>query len=138
FLMTQHPGLDLAGVEKIAKESPASALNDFLAASIHSLISRLFAFKAVEDIFCVGEVRPLLEQKLWIFGTSDFDSADLAATRKIAFEKFRGVKKAANPAIRQFATYGAFFDWIETAIDPTLFSALLRIYCSHDLSEIEG
>jgi hypothetical protein len=138
FLMTQHPGMDLESVEKIARESPISSIDEFLAASIHSLISRLFAFKAVEDIFCLGESRPLLEQPLWMFGSTAFDQVDALTTRTVAFQKLRDIKGAANPAIRQFATYGAFFDWIEEVLDPVLFSSLLRIYCSHDLSSLEG
>jgi hypothetical protein len=43
FLMTQHPGMTQPAVETLAKEHPEEVVGEFVAASIHSLIGRLFA-----------------------------------------------------------------------------------------------
>jgi hypothetical protein len=58
FLMMQHPGADLKAAESFAHSNLKQALDEFVASSVHSLIGRLFAFKSIEDGFCVGVDTP--------------------------------------------------------------------------------
>jgi type I restriction-modification system DNA methylase subunit len=138
FLMTQNPGMSSADIELIAKENPVDVVGDFTAACIHSLIGRLFAFKAIEDIFCIRETQPLIEKERWMFATSRYDGKSATEVRTEVFAALRDLKYAAVPAIQRFAVYGFFFDWIEHYIDPILFRALVAMFASNDFDGIEG
>jgi predicted helicase len=50
----------------------------------------------------------------------------------------RGLKSSGPPAIRRFAVYGFFFDWIEEYVDSVLFRSLIEIIASHDFEDIQG
>jgi hypothetical protein len=138
FLMTQHPGMNLDAVQTLAKENPGDVVDEFIAASIHSLIGRLFAFKAIEDIYCIREPEPLIDRQHWIFATTRYDTKSAKELRTEVFEALRGLKTVKPPAIQRFAVYGFFFDWIEHYIDPVVFRSLFEMLASHDFLRIEG
>jgi hypothetical protein len=138
FLMTQHPGMSLASVERLAKEKPGEVLTEFVAASIHSLIGRMFAVKAIEDIFCLREPDPLIPSEDWIFCTTRYNGKDPGQVRSELFSGLRKLKESGPEAIQRFAVYGFFFDWIEQHIDPVLFRGLLEMFASHDCDGLEG
>jgi hypothetical protein len=138
FLMTQHPGMNLEAVEQLAKENPVDVVDEFVAASIHSLIGRLFAFKAIEDIYCLREPEPLINAGHWIFATNRYDGKSAEEIRTEAFQALRALKTCGPSAIQRFAVYGFFFDWIERYIDPVVFRSLLEMLASHDFDKLEG
>ncbi|HET6661423.1 MAG TPA: hypothetical protein VFH16_16035, partial [Rubrobacter sp.] len=49
FVMAQRPGLETTAAERVVRDDVAGSLQEFVAASIHSLMSRLFAAKAIEN-----------------------------------------------------------------------------------------
>jgi hypothetical protein len=138
FLMTQHPGMSLSGVETLAREKPIEVVTEFVAASIHSFIGRMFAFKAIEDIFCIREPVPLIPKDHWIFCTTRYNGKDPEQIRTEVFAGLRRLKESAPAAIQRFAGYGFFFDWIERYVDPVLFRSLLEMFASHDFDAVEG
>ena len=138
FLMTQHPGMTMPGVERLARENPDEVITEFVAASIHSLLGRMFAFKAIEDIFCLKEPEPLIPREDWIFSTTRYNGRDPEQVRTTLFEGLRKLKTSAPAAIQRFAVYGFFFDWIEQFLDPVLLRSLLEMFASHDFEALEG
>jgi hypothetical protein len=138
FLMTQHPGMNQAAVQAMAKEHPEEVVSEFVAASIHSLIGRLFAFKVIEDKFCVPEEDPLIEPDHWIFQTTRYDKKSPDEIRKDFFRALRSFKASGILAIRRFAEYGFFFDWIEAHLDPLLLRGLIEMIASRNFETLEG
>jgi hypothetical protein len=138
FLMTQHPGMSLAGVEQLAREQPGEVITEFVAASIHSLVGRMFAFKVIEDFFCIRESDPLIQKEDWVFCTTRYDGKDRTAVRGELFTALRRLTQSAPVAIQRFATYGFFFDWVEQYADPVVFRSLLEMFASYDFQDLEG
>jgi type I restriction-modification system DNA methylase subunit len=138
FTMAQHPGLDLGRVEQLIRDDLSTTLDEFVASSIHSLISRFFALKAVEDAFCVGESEPLIEKPRWVFNTTDYDQLPVDDLRREVFARMRALRDSSNALVQRFAAYGFFFDWIEDYIDPILFRSLFEIFASHDFQHVQG
>jgi hypothetical protein len=138
FLMTQHPGMNQAAVDTLAKEHPEEVVSDFVAASIHSLIGRLFAFKVIEDKFCVSEEDPLIDSDHWIFRTPRYDRKSPDEVRRDFFRALRNLKDSGILAVRRFAEYGFFFDWIESYVDPLLLRSLIEMIASRDFEMLEG
>ncbi len=138
FLMTQHPGADLQAVEAQAREHLSDSLDEFVAASIHSLIGRLFAYKSIEDKFCVGVKPPLIEEPLWVFHTDSHDGLSDGDLRNSFAKALHNLKAAHNPAIQRLATNGVFYDWILSRIDATLFRNLVELFASHSFADLKG
>lgn len=138
FLMAQHHGLSVAGAQTLAVERFDEALDEFIAASIHSLISRCFALKAIEDAFCIHEEEPLIQPEHWLFAPNAYEGLVASEIRAQAFARIRRLAQAENPVIARFAQFGFFFDWIETYIDPVIFRSLLEIFAVHDFTNVEG
>lgn len=138
FLMTQHPGMTQPAVETLAKEHPEEVVGEFVAASIHSLIGRLFAFKVIEDKFCGPQEDPLIDADHWIFRTTRYDGKSSEEIRKDLFGALRGLKGSEILAIRRFAEYGFFFDWIEDYVDPILLRSLIEMIGSRNFETLEG
>jgi len=138
FLMIQYPGMSLPAVESFAKEHPEEVVSEFVAASIHSLIGRLFALKVIEDKFCVREDEPLIDSDYWIFRSPRYDGRPSEEIRKELFQSLRALKSSGNVAIQRFAEYGFFFDWIENYIDPILFRSLFEMIASCNFERLEG
>jgi hypothetical protein len=138
FIMSQHVDMNTSDAEVKVNEDVPGALDDFVAASIHSLISRLFALKVIEDAYCVGAINSLIEKDLWLFSVPNYDSMDSANIRSEVFKRIRLLTATENPVIRRLVQYGFFFDWIEGFIDSVLFRSLFETLSVHDFSEIEG
>lgn len=138
FLMIQYPGMSLPAVETFAKEHPEDVVSEFVAASIHSLIGRLFALKVIEDKFCVHEHEPLIQSDYWIFHSPRYDGKASEEIRKELFQSLRALKNSENLAIQGFAEYGFFFDWIENHIDLVLFRSLFEMIASCNFEALEG
>lgn len=137
FAMAQRPGLDTTAAERVVRDDVAGSLQEFVAASIHSLMSRLFAAKAIEDAFCVGEEDPLIESELWLFATDAYDELDAEGVRAEVFRRVRGLADSQNEVVRRFARYGFFFNWIEGYVDPVVLRSLLETFSVHDFSRLE-
>ncbi len=137
FAMSQRPGLDTRTAEAVVREDVTGSLQEFVAASIHSLMSRLFAAKAIEDAFCVGEEDPLIEEGLWLFATDAYDTLDAEGVRAEVFRRVRGLAESENAVVRRFARYGFFFDWIEAYVDPVVLRSLVETFSVHDFSRLE-
>ena len=138
FVMSQHVDMNTRAAEVKVKDDVPTAIDEFVAASIHSLISRLFAVKVIEDAYCVGATNPLIESGLWLFATDVYDELDPETIRGEVFSRIRKLTSSDNTLIRRLVQYGFFFDWIETHIDPIIFRALFETLSTHDFSEIEG
>lgn len=137
YTMTQYPGLNVEQAERKVQEDISSALDDFVAASIHSLISRLFAIKVIEDAFCVNEEEPLVEPEFWLFNTEVYDTLSSEALRTEIFRRIRGLTNSLNPLIQSFTRFGFFFDWIEEYIDPVVFRSLIETLSINDFNQLE-
>jgi hypothetical protein len=138
FLMTQHPGSSHDTIQKIATEHAEESLDDFVAASIHSLLGRLFAIKAIEDGYCVNSREPLIEEEYWVFNFRVYDEMTAEEILPEVFERLWGIRKSKNEVIQKFAAYGFFFDWIRDHIDAIVFRSLFEIFIVHDFQNIEG
>jgi hypothetical protein len=138
FHMSQHPGLNTQQAEQLVREDVSKAIDDFVAASIHSLLSRFFAVKVIEDVFCIGVEQPLIEENLWLFSTAIYDNLQPEDIRTEVFQRIRQLSHSNNPVVQRLAGYGFFFDWIETYIDPVVFRALLETFGIHDFTHVEG
>jgi len=138
FLMIQQPGMSLTAVETFAKEHPEEVVSEFVAASIHSLIGRLFALKVIEDKFCVREDEPLIASDYWLFRSPRYDGKSSGDIRKELFRSLRTLRSSGNSAIQRFAEYGFFFDWIEEYIEPVVFRSLFEMIASRDFENLEG
>jgi hypothetical protein len=138
FVMSQHVDMNTSEAEVKVKEDVPAAIDEFVAASIHSLISRLFAVKVIEDAYCVGATNSLVEPDLWLFSVDAYDALEPEKIRSEVFNRIRKLTNSDNPVVRGLVQYGFFFDWIENYIDPILFRSLFETLSTHDFSEIEG
>lgn len=138
FLMIQYPGMSLPAVEAFAKEHPEGVVSEFVAASIHSLIGRLFALKVIEDKFCVHEAEPLVDAAHWIFETRRYDNKGAQEIRREVFVALRALRNSGNLAIQRFTEYGFFFDWIENHVEPVSFRGLFEMIAGCDFEALQG
>ncbi|HWS86804.1 MAG TPA: N-6 DNA methylase [Pyrinomonadaceae bacterium] len=138
FVMSQHVDMNTSEAEVKVREDVPTAIDEFVAASIHSLISRLFAVKVIEDAYCVGATNSLVEPDLWLFAVDAYDALEPEKIRSEVFSRIRRLTTSDNPVVRRLIQYGFFFDWIENYIDPILFRSLFETLSTHDFSEIEG
>jgi N-6 DNA Methylase len=138
FAMSQHPTMDVDQAGLLVRENLRQSLDEFVASSIHSLISRLFAINIIEDVYCVGAESPLIEPDKWLFTTDAYDPLEAEEIRTEVFRRIRALKLTTNPLMRRFAEYGFFFDWIEKYVDPVLFRSLIETFATHDFSRFEG
>ena len=138
FAMSQHPSLDMEQATHLIRDNLRRSLDEFVASSIHSLLSRLFALKVIEDCYCVGIDPPLIEPGMWLFATDAYDPLDPEQIRAEVFRRIRSLRESTNPFVRGFAEYGFFFDWIEIYVDAVLFRSLVETFASHDFASIEG
>lgn len=138
FLMIQQPGMSLPSVEAFAREHPEEVVSEFVGASIHSLIGRLFALKVIEDKFCVREDEPLIARDYWLFRSPRYDGKSSGDIRRELFQSLRTLRSSGNSAIQRFAEYGFFFDWIEGYIEPVVFRSLFEMIASRDFENLEG
>jgi hypothetical protein len=138
YTMAQHPGMALEQAEPYLSENLAAELGDFVAASVHSLVGRLFAYKTIEDCFCLDVTPPLIEAERWMFHTRRYDACEPEALPTEIFRAMAGLAGSANPVVRDLATTGAFYDWIAPRVDPAAFRRLVAAFFVHDLRHLDG
>lgn len=138
FVMSQNPAVTMAAVRKIVEEDSGRWLDDFVAASIHSLVSRLFALSVIEGLYCLGEKNPLIEKNLWVINTSAYDKLSDDRLLVVVTNAIRRLKDSRNNVVKRLAVFGAFFDWIGRYIDPALFRPLFELFVSHDFRSLRA
>lgn len=138
FIMSQNPSVDTTGAAKLVADDRARWVDEFIAASIHSLISRLFALTVIEDIYCVGEDEPLIERDLWVIRAAVYDGLTPDALRDAVTGRMRKLVESTNSLVQRMAVFGAFFNWITDQIDPISFRALFELFVIHNFRDLEG
>lgn len=138
FVMCQRPSMDLEAASDLIKKDQAQWIDEFIAASIHSLISRLFALKVIEDGFCIGNKRPLIEKPLWVLNTSEYNELSPDDLLKEVSTRMRALTKSKNTIIKRMAVFGSFFDWIVKQIDPIVFRTLFELFVVTNFQSING
>ena len=138
YTMSAHGGMSPTDAQAFLEQNLATEIEAFLSASIHSLIGRLFAVKTIEDAFCVGVTPPLLPTANWVFHSNQFDATPLERLPGEFFEALAGLGNTTNPAVRDLAATGRFFDWLAPEVDPTAFRRLLDLFYSHTFGKLDG
>ncbi len=138
YTMSAHGGMSLQDAERHLSQHLFGEISEFLSASIHSLIGRLFSVKTIEDCFCLGVDPPLVPAVRWVFHSTRFDtSSDQDLTGQF-FSALAGLGDTDNPAVRDLAATGRFYDWLAPQIDPTGFRRLLELFFSHSFRVLDG
>ena len=138
YTMAQHSSMSIEVAEPFLRHHFDAELRTFVAASIHSLVGRLFAFKTIEDCFCIGVEPPLVERDKWVFHTAGYDHIP---AEQLPAAVFRGMEKlttVSNPAVRDLAATHSFYDWIAARVDPAAFRRLFSAFAVHDFKELDG
>jgi methylase of polypeptide subunit release factors len=110
---------------------------EFVSASVHSLIGRLFAIKAIEDGFCVDTEPPLIPRRDWLFHTGRFDNIETDRLPKTFFHSMADLAEVENAAVKDLAATGRFYDWLAPQIDAAAFRRLLTIFFSHNFARLD-
>jgi hypothetical protein len=102
------------------------------------LVGRLFAVKTIEDAFCIDAIPPLVPKSHWIFHSNRFDKL-LNENLPAAFFKALGaLDHSENPAVKDLAAAGRFYDWLAPQIDPPAFRRLLTPFFVHSFRDLDG
>jgi type I restriction-modification system DNA methylase subunit len=135
FTLAANPYVRLPEVQKMLRDDFLRWRDDFAAASVHSVISRLFTLKIIEDNYCLDRTKPLIDEKFWVINADDYDtSADNLGSCVRA--KIQALKDSGNEVIQHLAIFGAFFDWIWLHLDSSAFDTLFRLFVSHSFSKL--
>lgn len=138
FTMAANGGMSIEAAQAYLQSHLQNELQEFVSASVHSLIGRLFAIKAIEDGFCVATQPPLIPQSAWVFHSSQFDTTPQADLPELFFARLGGLASADNLAVRDVAATGQFYDWISSQVGPIAFRRLIELFFSHNFSELNG
>ncbi len=138
FTMAANGGMSIEAAQGYLQTHLADELQEFVSASVHSLIGRLFAIKAIEDGFCVDTQPPLIPQTGWVFHSNRFDTAEPSELPASFFSSLGGLATSDNLAIRDVAATGQFYDWISSQVEPVAFRRLIELFFSHNFSELNG
>ena len=138
FVMSQNASADPAIADGILQKSKKRWVDDFIAASIHSLISRLFALKVIEDAYCIEQKQPLIESRLWVVNTTDHNGLSPEDLLVSVTKRMQKLSASKNTIVRGIAVFGAFFDWITEQIDPVVFRTLFELFVTHDFKNLQG
>lgn len=138
YTMSAHGGMTAEQAEKYLLKCLADELFEFLSASIHSLVGRLFAVKTIEDAFCLGVDPPLVPKTHWVFHSTQFDALDSNDLAARFFEALSRLESVPHPAVRDLAATGRFYDWLAPEVDPMAFRRLLELFTAHSLGELNG
>lgn len=138
YTMSAHGGMSPQDAERYLEGHLQEELSEFVSASIHSLIGRLFSVKTIEDCFCVGVTPPLISENRWVFHSSRFDSTARELLPEQFFAALAGLGDADNLAVRDLAATGRFYDWLAPQVDPTAFRRLLELFFSHSFAVLDG
>ncbi|WP_105438858.1 N-6 DNA methylase [Neorhizobium sp. T25_13] len=137
FTMAAHGGMSLDAAQAYIATHWQDEWSEFVTASAHSLIGRLFAIKAIEDNFCVGVNPALIPENHWVFHSQVFDTTSLADLPAAFFSRMAELSKVENPAIRDLAATGRFYDWLAPQIDGAAFRRLVAMFSSHDFANLD-
>jgi methylase of polypeptide subunit release factors len=110
---------------------------EFVSASVHSLIGRLFAIKAIEDCFCVDTEPPLIPRRDWVFHTERFDNIETGRLPQTFFQSMADLAEVENAAVKDLAATGRFYDWLGPQLDAAAFRRLLTIFFSHNFARLD-
>lgn len=138
YTMAANGGMSIEAAQGYLQEHLQSELEEFVSASVHSLIGRLFAIKAIEDGFCVDTDPPLIPVSAWVFHSIQFDGTASSDLPRQFFGSLGGLATADNLAVRDIAATGQFYDWISTQVGPVAFRRLIELFFSHNFSELNG
>ena len=138
YTMSAHGGMGAEDAEAYLQTHWAEELQEFVGASVHSLVGRLFAVKSIEDCFCVGTVPPLLPSEDWVFHTDRFDAAEASELPAAFFGALSALSSSQNPAIRDIAATGRFYDWLVPQLRPGPFRRLIALFVSHSFADLDG
>jgi len=138
YTMAAHGGMGVEAAREWLSRNWRSELAEFVSASIHSLIGRLFAVKVIEDAFCIGTTPPLIAEADWVFHSTRFDDCERQLLPERFFESLGALSGSANPAVRDIAATGRFYDWLAPQVDPTAFRRLLTLFASRNFSQLDG
>lgn len=138
FIMAQNAAADATAAEALLQKDMARWVDDFVAASIHSLVSRLFALKVIEDAYCVGQKRPLIEEHLWVVNTPAYNSLAAEALLATVAARMRNLARSKNSLVKSIAVFNAFFDWITDKIDPVVFRTLFELFVINDFRGLQS
>lgn len=136
FTLAANPYTKIPEVQQMLRDDFYRWRDDFVAASVHSVISRLFTLKVIEDNYCVGRTDCLIESKYWVINSTDCD-AHLDNLSGYVQGKIRALKDSGNQVVQHLAVFGAFFDWIWLHLDPAIFTSLFRLFIAHDFSKLD-
>lgn len=138
YVLAQHPGMDATAASLYLAEHLAAELANFVSASVQSLIGRLFAFKVIEDCFCIGVEPPMIDEEHYIFHTGRYDALSSRELVGAVFSAVRDLETDASPAVRNLASTGRFYDWIETRVEPNSFHRVFRAFASRHFGDLSG
>ena len=138
FAMSAHGGMGAENTDAYLQVKWEEELREFVGASVHSLVGRLFAIKSIEDCFCVGTEPPLLPPTDWVFHTDRFDALEASQLPGAFFEALSALSSSHNSALRDMAATGRFYDWLAPQLRPAPFRRLLALFASHSFAELDG
>lgn len=138
FTMAANGGMSIEAAQGYLETHFQDELSEFVSASVHSLIGRLFAIKAIEDGFCVATDPPLIAAANWVFHSEQFDATAPSDLPAQFFGSLAGLATADNLAVRDVAATGQFYDWISGQVGSIAFRRLIELFFSHNFSELNG
>lgn len=137
YTMAAHGGMSVDSARDYLRTHWRAELGEFVTASVHSLIGRLFAVKVIEDAFCLNTSPPLIPEHDWVFHTARFDEVVRDELPPRFFEALAALSGVENPAVRDLAATGRFYDWLAPQVSPTAFRRLLALFVSHNFVRLD-
>ena len=137
YTMAAHGGMSVEAADAHLARRWREELAEFIAASVHSLIGRLFSVKVIEDSFCIDTDPPLIPETDWVFHSDRFDGIDQAELPERFFSALAGLSQVANPAVRDLAATGRFYDWLAPQVSAPAFRRLLALFFSHNFIRLD-
>jgi hypothetical protein len=138
YTMAAHGGMGVEVARAHLERHLQDELAEFVNASVHSLVGRLFAVKAIEDGFCIGTHPPLIPPDAWVFHSDRFDALAPEELPSAFFAALGGLARADNPAVQDLAATGRFYDWLSPQVDPAAFRRLLELFFASNLARLDG
>ena len=130
--MARNPAKELKNIDRLIQGDVSHWLDEFVGASIHSLISRLFVLSLVEDRYCVDATEPLVPTSFWVMRAPAYDALEPDALLRAVFDRLQHLSSSSQTVLQHLAVFGAFFDWIRPHLDPVRFRSLFLLFSSLD------
>lgn len=137
YTMAAHGGMSIEAAGVYLRRKWREELSEFVAASVHSLIGRLFSVKVIEDSFCVPADPPLIPRQEWVFHSTRFDGIAPGDLPGAFFAALAGLSQAHNPAVRDLAATGRFYDWLAPQVNAPAFRRLVALFASHGFGQLD-